>query len=294
MKFRTWSVSSGISRPPVIVMGMHRSGTSMLIRLLAGMGLLIGKQKGKNDEAFFFQHLNNWMLDQSGGRWDHPKPFLDLLADKASVEVVLDYLSYILETPRIIKYTGLKRYLRYRSLTKLNFPWGWKDPRTTFTLPIWMDIFPSAKIIYITRNGIDVAHSLMIRQAETLWRGQEAYFKKKSCFAFYGYPDHFSHSPRCASIEGGFSLWEEYLAMAQTHLVNFADQILTVRFEDFVQKPAEHLLDIAAFCRLRISRKEATLLTANINSKRSSAYRKEPSLMAFENQVRNRLAAFGY
>jgi hypothetical protein len=294
MKFRTKAMSCDIPRPPVIVMGMHRSGTSMLIRLLAQMGLLIGEQRGKNDEAFFFQHLNNWMLDQSGGRWDHPKPFVDLLSDKASVETIEDYLHYIQATPRIIKYTGIQRYLRYRSLTNLDIPWGWKDPRTTFTLPIWMDLFPTAKIIYITRNGIDVAHSLATRQAETLQRGQDAYFQKKRRFALHGYPAHFSHSPRCRSLEGGFSLWEEYLTMARTHLANLPDQILAVRFEDFVQKPAEHLLEIAGFCRLRISRKEACTLATKVDAKRSSAYKKDPGLMAFENRVKNRLAAFGY
>ena len=44
-----------------------------------------------------------------------------------------------------------------------NRPWGWKDPRNTFTLDRWMDLFPKARIVHVIRNGMDVALSLNMR-----------------------------------------------------------------------------------------------------------------------------------
>jgi hypothetical protein len=37
--------------------------------------------------------------------------------------------------------------------------WGWKDPRTCFTLPFWQDILPPMRYIICIRNPVDVAHS---------------------------------------------------------------------------------------------------------------------------------------
>ena len=35
--------------------------------------------------------------------------------------------------------------------------WGWKDPRTALTLPIWARIFPRPAGWTVVRNGVDVA-----------------------------------------------------------------------------------------------------------------------------------------
>ena len=40
---------------PVIIMGMHRSGTTMLASLLEQLGLFIGTKKQENDESLFLQ-----------------------------------------------------------------------------------------------------------------------------------------------------------------------------------------------------------------------------------------------
>ncbi len=41
--------------------------------------------------------------------------------------------------------------------------WGWKDPRNTFTLPMWLKVFPNAKVIHVLRDKESVARSLMKR-----------------------------------------------------------------------------------------------------------------------------------
>ena len=42
-------------------------------------------------------------------------------------------------------------------------PWGWKDPRTSLTLPFWTDLFPNLKIIVCVRNPVEVVMSLARR-----------------------------------------------------------------------------------------------------------------------------------
>ena len=42
------------SLPPVIVIGMHRSGTSLLARLLRAGGVFMGAWRNNHDEAQFF------------------------------------------------------------------------------------------------------------------------------------------------------------------------------------------------------------------------------------------------
>lgn len=39
---------------PVIIIGMHRSGTSMLTRVLQRAGLFMGEHREENDESLFF------------------------------------------------------------------------------------------------------------------------------------------------------------------------------------------------------------------------------------------------
>ena len=45
---------------------------------------------------------------------------------------------------------------------------GWKDPRNTFTLDLWLKLFPNAKIINIMRHPLDVSQSLLVRQNKLL------------------------------------------------------------------------------------------------------------------------------
>lgn len=40
--------------PPIIIVGMHRSGTTMITKMLENLGLFVGDQKEINNEALFF------------------------------------------------------------------------------------------------------------------------------------------------------------------------------------------------------------------------------------------------
>src|SRR5262249_29425731 len=38
--------------------------------------------------------------------------------------------------------------------------WGWKDPRSSLTLPFWRSVLPDLKVVTCVRNPLDVASSL--------------------------------------------------------------------------------------------------------------------------------------
>ena len=196
---------------PIIFIGMHRSGTSMIGRLLEDMGLFVGTRKEDNNEAMFFQRLKEWLMAQCGARWDTPQATQYLWRNGELLTWIDDYIRQLLDGPRAIQFIGLRHYLTTGGITKLHFPWGWKDPRNTFTLPVWLRIFPEAKVICIERHGVDVAQSLRVRSWEGFACTIRKYRKYRPIFSVRSKRGGFIESPRCASLEGGFhcggSIW---------------------------------------------------------------------------------------
>lgn len=46
--------------------------------------------------------------------------------------------------------------------------WGWKDPRTTVTLPFWKELVPDAKYVICLRNPADAVSSIQRRPGVNL------------------------------------------------------------------------------------------------------------------------------
>lgn len=284
-------------RPPIIIMGMHRSGTSMVCRMLEELGLFVGVKKDPNNEALFFLRLNDWLLNSMGGRWDYPQPFRAVLEQLPVREFFVDYLRLTVSSPRIIPYLGVRDYLRYRSLYNVNVAWGWKDPRNTFTLPLWLSVFPGAKVIHVLRHGVDVANSLMNRQQdfeEVLAAARARFAQLRWTYMFRPMRRGFGMFYRPYSLEDGFALWEEYVSQARALLDGFSGQALEVKFEDVLEDPCESFQKLAAFCALPVTNSEIAAVAAKVMKKRAYAYREIPSLWAFARQASNRLAMFGY
>ena len=60
---------------PVILLGMHRSGTTLLSKLLRESGIYMGRLRGKDtDESLFFQNVNKAIYKLSRAAWDKPAP----------------------------------------------------------------------------------------------------------------------------------------------------------------------------------------------------------------------------
>ncbi len=281
---------------PIIIIGMHRSGTSMVSRLLEELGLFLGHKKQKDHEAIFFVGINDWLLNQSGGSWDHPQAFRYLLENEHIRSLAETYTKYIISTPQVAGYLGLSRYLKYRSLQKLDIPWGWKDPRSTFTLPFWLDLFPDAKVIHIYRNGIDVANSLKVREDKAFSRTSQPINDqyKKKLYMIRPKKGGFIHSVRCTSLDGGFSLWEEYLREARKHVNSLGERALEFRYEDFLDEPHSVLSSLVKFCDLSVNNSDVSKAVGRVKKSRAYAYKSNPELMAFSEDVISRLQLYGY
>ena len=149
---------------PVIIIGMHRSGTSMLARALSELGVFMGRRRTRNEECLWTNKINYWIFAQASATWERPEGMDTLLKDPDLCHMICDYIQGIASGPACMRYLGLRRYARYGSLFRVTEPWGWKDPRNTFTLPLWLTLFPNAKVVHIIRHGVDVAQSLRNRR----------------------------------------------------------------------------------------------------------------------------------
>ena len=132
---------------------MHRSGTSALARLLNLMGIYFGGENAgmgrnpENEKGFWERRdvrlLNDTILFNANCDWDRISGLdLDALDAKdgfaeAAADVVLN-----LDAHR---------------------PWFMKEPRLCILFPIWRKALECPICIHITRNPLEVAHSLKAR-----------------------------------------------------------------------------------------------------------------------------------
>jgi hypothetical protein len=291
------------ARPPIIIIGMHRSGTSMITRVLEDMGLFIGrgKQSGNNREHPFFVKINEWILDQCGGSWKEPERIHALLDHSDLRGLIVDYLGFYLKTSRSVSFLGWGGFFRYATPAGLDVPWGWKDPRNTYTLPLWMDVFPDARIVHIKRHGVDVANSMKVRTDVGMKRSMEqlpvkARGKYRSHYHRWLEPTlwGFANALQDGSLEFGFELWERYLREAHGHVERLPAQAMEFRYEDFLTDPAPVLERLAAFANLSVGEDVIARIAGTVNKDRAFAYRKHPHLTAFAETMTERLKVWGY
>lgn len=277
---------------PIIIMGMHRAGTTIIARLLEQLGLFIGWKKDINHEAKLFLRLNDWILREAGGAWDYPMPLSTFIRHDQTRKQVADYLRFVMRSPRVLGYMGPKRYSQYWRPDQFPIPWGWKDPRNVFTLPLWLDLFPNAGVIYITRHGVDVAQSLKKRFEHRVQSYPERLHKKRIRYAYFGEPIRFFDSARISTLDGGLSLWEEYMVEGSRQLQQFGGQAIKIAYEDFLQNPSEVIGQLSRFCNLPENSHKTQSLVAQLNPARAFAFREDANLVAFASENEARLNRF--
>ena len=260
---------------PLIIIGMHRSGTSMLTRMLQELGLFIGHKLLPFDlyESTFFVTLNEWLLAQANASWDNTYnyQFTDDVFEDEAREILLKELK------------GKKRkdFLGKHKLSdirNLDIPWAWKDPRSTITIDLWKSVFPKAKILHIYRNPIDVAASLAKREAD-LRSSRKLTFLVR-ILRFLNYKATQNLSLRAMHIEEGVKLWEEYVRKAFSLDERYGSDIYHLKYEDFLEAPMDYLPDIATFTGLEANQKSMETLVKNVNSNRKYAFLSDPKLLA--------------
>ncbi|MCC6727953.1 MAG: sulfotransferase [Chthonomonadales bacterium] len=283
--------------PPLILIGMHRSGTTMVASMLAELGLFLGASLDANHESYFFMQLNRWMLATAGARWDSPGNFGYVAGDPALRLLTARYLALSLDAPRVARYLGRPLYRRWRTPRALPNPWGWKDPRTTFTLPVWLDLFPEARLVHVYRHGVDVASSLRAAQgprAEAIAASAARFERRRPLYRFRPMRSGFALWPRAGTLEGCFSLWEEYMARARAHAAALGERAIEVCFETFLAAPERELERVARFAGLPAEEGRMAEVARRARPDRALAYRRDAELLAFAASVDERLARFDY
>ena len=284
---------------PVILLGMHRSGTAMIARLLDELGLFQGSELQEDHESVWFLEINDLLLRRVNATWDHPEPIVEFLQNPDAFDLTRRCLADDLSSSRSRQFLGLKWSQPGRSLLNYDQPWGWKDPRTLFTLPLWLDLFPGAKLVYIIRNGVDVASSLRVREKRELERRRREFDSKpaagnRSRLERAG----FKGSARCLTLEGGFSLWEEYVGRAEELLASVPNETHVIRYETFLANPAQPLAELARFCGVESGEAAVreTIGRVGVNATRANAYAADPEVRDFHARVRGSrwMTHYGY
>lgn len=277
-------MSTNIHLQPIILIGMHRSGTSLIAKILEGCGLFMGARKDENNESIFFQRLNEWLLRQANASWDNPYNFKFI--DRHFKEYCKNVLISHLKGLRRIEYLGLRRFLKYRDIRDMDFPWGWKDPRNTFTIEIWKEIFPDAKVLHIYRNPVDVAASLIKREGILRGRFKMNIKKRVKERLLHGktYPNW---SVRIQDIYEGIKLWQEYVEKAFSLNKELGQDIMHIKYEDFLDEPEIVLKDILDFTGLNIKADRLSRHVVGINTSRRFAFINDRELITVYMDIRD-------
>lgn len=220
---------------PLIVVGMHRSGTSLLVRLLRDVGIHMGSWLSRDAEAVHLQMINRRIYRAAHSDWAEVDALVQAMHSVDFVQQHVARAEKALFTarrpfqrqPPIVAYFGSELWPHIRDGESP--AWGWKDPRTSLTLPVWLHIFPEARVVHMLRNGIDVAISIH-RRAE---RQHRSLLKRLT---------RLDYSPATLDFRHGFHLWETYVSfvLEHRHLIP-PGCYLEVRYEDLLAQPVPQL-----------------------------------------------------
>jgi hypothetical protein len=141
-------------RRVVVVLGMHRSGTSLAARAVNVLGVELGDDlwgpRADNPTGFWEDRemvaFNKRLLERSGMAWHSLAPGDGAGAPEGLAQEGADLVESRLER---------------------HGTWGFKDPRTARTLPFWKGVFRSlgvpASYVLTVRHPVNVARSLARR-----------------------------------------------------------------------------------------------------------------------------------
>lgn len=282
---------------PVIIIGMHRSGTSLVTALLRRLGLFTGAVIDPNEESVFFQHINEWLFELYGASWSYPEPWAEVSASPGLDDELESLIRARIKGFRAARYLGYSRYFRYRRLEACPFSWGWKDPRSTFTLRFWLRVFPQAKVLHVYRHGVDVAASLVHRSTAALERHTARRSKRWNLVCLQSELPRVVDSARCLSLQGAFDLWERYVMEARCQIQDLPDhQCMEIGYEDILAGFPESMEKLVHFTGLDVSAALIRDMAGEIRVDRALAFQGDQGLSAFMRQVggSEALACYGY
>lgn len=289
-------------KPPIIIIGMHRSGTKLISWILSQLGVFMGRDLDPNDESYHFIRLNDWILNQYGGSWSNPPSLSALRRISTRRDRIVRRLKAATSRAHMIRYFGPCRYYQFRQKRFFSL-WGWKDPRNTFTAWLWDEVFPEASYMHIVRCGVDAAQSLVMRERQIYQRQNltkriqnikrrifELVTIKRTFFDPLPQSKNrrFKDSSKCANIKYAFNLWETYTEAAEYFLQTKAqkNRLIQINFEKLVEQPSTYLNIIADFSGSKLTKEIQQKIISKIDTSRRFSFKQEPYLSEFYENVR--------
>ena len=236
-------------RPPVIIIGAHRSGTSATARALELVGLQIGQRLDSHREPKALQTLHEEYLRRAGAAWYDPKPFLQRIQTAEGRRDCEEYLrsNFNAHFARTFGYRNNPKGWWLRSRLKFGAPWGWKEPRTTLFSSAWLEVFPDARIVHVVRDPLAAAESIRERELK---------------FQAAGNPptSHLSDLSYCRELV------ELYLRAGEQ--VGASPNYQLLQFEELQANPPAMLERLANFCGMKVTTGKLATAAASIRPAR--------------------------
>ena len=158
----------------VVVLGMHRAGTSVTMNLLNAFGVPLSddlmEPTEQNAKGYFesmeISRIHDAIFEAIGMQW-------------TTSNLVVPLAKYWWRAPRVQQLKLELAAIVQREMERHDGLWGFKDPRTARLLPLWLELIEELgldpRFLLVTRNPGDVAKSLFSRDridpfyAEIMW-----------------------------------------------------------------------------------------------------------------------------
>ena len=134
----------------LMILGMHRSGTSMLTQWLSACGLNVGERLMGEDTSNKFGHFEDY----------------DFFNFHEQI-LKANHCTYVtsLEQKLVISDKMIKKAEKLLEDRKDLPQWGWKEPRTCLFMSLWDKLLPDGYAIVIYRHYDEVVDSLYRRES---------------------------------------------------------------------------------------------------------------------------------
>lgn len=159
-----------IEKDPLIVCGCGGGGTSFIAKLLRHKGLFMGADAGPLDarkwhESRAMKEINTVAYRHYGfqrGPENHYlkgdaeqniKSLIQNISDKEKRSIVIERLKMgRIGSLGLVGFSIPRELNIFWGSQSRDVLWGWKDPKNSFMLPLWKDLFPGAKILMINKE----------------------------------------------------------------------------------------------------------------------------------------------
>lgn len=213
-------------------------------------------------EAEAFRLLNEHVMRLAGADWHYPEPFL-LRRDRPVFAATAAFFL------RLAAAGCLRRDFLAHAPPHWSGAWGWKDPRTSLTWPLWLRIFPDAFVLHVRREVTAVTRSVLWREqmravaplllppagarAMELVRSPEAALRhvarRVASVALRTDPAPCLDAQRCAHLQR-LHVRHASAARDRVERVERVERYAEIHYEDILRRPLEAARAIARFAGL--------------------------------------------